>query len=270
VYLAGVALLFLMGKQRRSAIFAGIFAVVNAAAISPLILPAQQTDTSNTPYRLLLQNVLTSNPNHDLLRNWILKNDPDVVVLIEVNQRWLNDLALENVGYSYNVEVPRPDNFGIAVYSKHPIVEHDILFFSDFRVENIAVTIDLGGTPMTVVGIHPPPPKRRDGAEFRNQHIRNATAFAAMKNTPAIVAGDLNLTPFSPWFRTFTQRSSLRSSQNGFGFQGTWPAQLLPLFRIPIDHVLISDEINVMTREVGPPIGSDHLGIILDFTLKAP
>lgn len=51
--------------------------------------------------------------------------------------------------------------------------------------------------------------------------------------------------------------AGLHNSASGFGIQATWPAGF-PLFSIPIDHVLLSDNLRVAFFEVGEGVGSDH------------
>jgi endonuclease/exonuclease/phosphatase (EEP) superfamily protein YafD len=59
--------------------------------------------------------------------------------------------------------------------------------------------------------------------------------------------------------------SRLRDSREGFGIQPTWLSNK-PLFMVPIDHVLVSEGINIHKRFTGPDIGSDHRPVIVDFS----
>lgn len=78
--------------------------------------------------------------------------------------------------------------------------------------------------------------------------------------------GDFNMTPWSPKFRQLVADSHLRDTVRGFGLQPTWPAGA-PQFWIPIDHVLVSPDILVVDRRVGPDLGSDHYPVIVDIQL---
>ncbi len=51
-------------------------------------------------------------------------------------------------------------------------------------------------------------------------------------------------------------------------FQWSWPASFW-LLAIPIDHALVSEDVRVLDRRMGPSIGSDHLPIVLDIALPA-
>jgi len=80
----------------------------------------------------------------------------------------------------------------------------------------------------------------------------------------AVVAGDLNATPWSPIFHRVLDLGRLRDSREGFGLHRTWPSGIHALLRIPIDHVLVGEGVTVLRREVGPHIGSDHRPVIVD------
>ncbi|NET13198.1 MAG: endonuclease/exonuclease/phosphatase family protein, partial [Okeania sp. SIO1H6] len=100
-------------------------------------------------------------------------------------------------------------------------------------------------------------------------------------NHPVILAGDLNITMWSPDYHKLEQETGLRNSRLGFGIIPTWPARfnnsvllyiLSRFFQIPIDHCLISSEIkvvNVNTRaNSGLNLGSDHLPLITDLFIS--
>jgi endonuclease/exonuclease/phosphatase (EEP) superfamily protein YafD len=77
------------------------------------------------------------------------------------------------------------------------------------------------------------------------------------------VVGDLNVTPWSPTFRDLLQAPGLVDTARGRGLRGTWPV-CLPGMRIPIDHCLVSGDLQVLDRQVGPGVGSDHFPVMAD------
>ena len=81
------------------------------------------------------------------------------------------------------------------------------------------------------------------------------------------MAGDLNATPWSHGFRQLVRPRGLRDSALGRGVQPTWNARCWAP-RIPIDHVVVSPEVQVSARTIGPDVGSDHLPV--EATLVVP
>ena len=115
------------------------------------------------------------------------------------------------------------------------------------------------------MGTHPLPPIGRNAA-IRNEQLSAVADWVAGMHGPVVVAGDLNTTPWSPYFREFLKRSGMRDSRRGFGVQATWPDNLGSA-GIPIDHALVSDGVYVQDRRVGLPFGSDHRPIIVDLII---
>ena len=83
-----------------------------------------------------------------------------------------------------------------------------------------------------------------------------------------MLLGDLNATPWSPAFRSLLRNSDLRDSRQGFGIHSTWPSGTW-IMRVPLDHILVSGQVAVHSRVVGPDVGSDHRGVVVEFSLAS-
>ena len=84
----------------------------------------------------------------------------------------------------------------------------------------------------------------------------------------SIVAGDLNCTPWSWWFKKLLSDSGLKDSGRGNGLAATWNPFGVPLSGLTIDHVLIGSKIKCTDRFVGGHIGSDHRPVFVDFLIE--
>jgi endonuclease/exonuclease/phosphatase family metal-dependent hydrolase len=82
-----------------------------------------------------------------------------------------------------------------------------------------------------------------------------------------MLIGDLNMTSDSPVFQNFLRETGLRDTRAGFGIQATWPTNV-PVLWIAIDHCLVSDKVLVHDRRVGPGVGSDHLPLTVDVSVR--
>lgn len=269
-YLIGFAFLLLANgiAGRKWAVFiVGIFFAVNAILV--VLLWAGSTvveDDDQKIYKIVYGNVLTENPDHRSMRDLIIQADPDFVALLEVNQEWLDDLDLANLGYEYSITEPRSDNFGIAFYSRYPLEESDIHWFGRWEIPSISATAYGEGIPITFVVTHPVPPKNETLTWHRNFHMSELAEYASALDGNIILAADLNASSWSPFFRDWIETSQLQDSRRGFGVQATWPTYN-NLLRVPIDHILISNGVQVRHHEVGPHIGSDHFPLLMDFSI---
>ena len=81
-----------------------------------------------------------------------------------------------------------------------------------------------------------------------------------------IVAGDINMTPWSPVMADFLATTSLASVRSGRGTLPTWPAWS-PVLRVPIDHIFYSPAFAVESVDRIPVRGSDHIGLVSRLTI---
>lgn len=88
-------------------------------------------------------------------------------------------------------------------------------------------------------------------------------AFTHQQKDLVIIAGDLNTTMWSPYYKRLARDSGLANARKGFGILATWPS-FYPFLRIPIDHYLVSPEVRVVDLRMGPKFGSDHRPLVAD------
>ncbi|MCY3019228.1 MAG: endonuclease/exonuclease/phosphatase family protein [Planctomycetota bacterium] len=266
VFLALAAAAFWLAKRRNSAIVAAVFALVNAAAFVPLYFGGN-SPAGPAQFRVMLINVHTANTDYEAVRTAVRRERPDALVALEVNQRWVAELDHLRDEWPFRKQMPRPDNFGIVLYSRTQPVAAHILHLGEAEVPTVLARYDVAGKRLTLIGTHPVPPVNLEYVAWRNEQM--ALLAELIRATPGavVLVGDLNMTADSPVFRDFCSASGLRDSRQGFGVQATWPAHLPPLL-IPIDHCLVSREVLVRSRRVGKYVGSDHFPVIADFSVK--
>jgi endonuclease/exonuclease/phosphatase (EEP) superfamily protein YafD len=265
--LIGFTSLSLILSNMAVSFLGGVFICVNLKSIIPFYFPIQRREPRSKTSRILLSNVLRPNDHYGKLANFIHRTQPDIIVLIEISKAWLQELNPELNGYAYNHIALHYHNFGLALFSRYPLMDVHTQSFSGANVPSIIAKIDIDGSLLSLIATHPPPPKSKQEAIHRNQQLRNIAAFANLQTMPTMLVGDLNLTSWSPFFKELIHESRLRDSRLGLGIQPTWPTDK-PLFMIPIDHVLVSEGIIIHDRFTGPVIGSDHRPVIVDFSLE--
>ena len=124
----------------------------------------------------------------------------------------------------------------------------------------------LAGQTVAVYAVHPRPPDSQAKSEARDSLFAELAGLVEKETMPVIVIGDFNASPWSYAFRDFTSETQLVNSQNGYGLSATWPTNL-PLTLVPLDHMLHSDTLTTIDREVGPDLGSDHLPLSVEVSL---
>ena len=243
-----------------------VFALMNIATIAPRLLPvvAASTDSAGPIFRALLANVHSGNRDDDRIRHAITTTNPDFIMLLEVTPWLMERLANLRDRYPYRIAEPREDNFGIALFSRWPILNAAVMQIGPAGLPSIRTVLDSGGCRFTLLGTHPPPPVSAELAQDRNDQLADLARLVRQTRQPTLLLGDLNLSPWSPYFAQLLADSGLQDSAAGRSIQASWPVAWPPLW-IPIDHALYSDGIRIRYRETGPAIGSDHYPVIVDF-----
>ena len=122
----------------------------------------------------------------------------------------------------------------------------------------------------TLLGVHVYPPVSREAsAACATKQLEPVCPPGDDVPHACVVAGDLNCTSWSPRFVRFSATSGLRDTRAGWGLQATWPTWMIPLM-IPIDHCLITPDLAVSDRHLTRPLGSDHLGVVVDLQRGGP
>lgn len=259
-----------MAFQRRSgpSVVLLIGALVNGGLVLAVARPQPTPVVSKgVPLRVVSLNVHTANQEHDRVVTYLRRTEADVIVALEVDDRWARALEALDDRYPHRVVEAREDNFGIVLLSRKPFVRSRVVDLPGSEVPSIDVTLDVDGVRVPLLGTHPVPPVTPSNAAERDRQLVSIAAWAASNSGKAVVLGDLNTTPWSPRFDRLLAEGRLVRAHPHWGVVPTWMADQ-PWVALLLDHVLVSPEIGVVSMEVGPDVGSDHRPIRSD--LRVP
>lgn len=262
----------LLGR-RRTALFAGLALAWNVTLIVPLYFGGTGNASrpagvaTGKPLRGLTVNVLTHNDQKDEVLAYLREQDADFLFVMEVDDEWGAALEALKDEYPRHFIRWRGGAFGIAFFSRLPTESIDIEHIGEADIPTLLARLYApNGQSFTLVGTHPLPPVGQENARLRNGQLTAVAERVTKLAGPVMLMGDLNITGWSPYFDDLLEASNLRDTRHGFGVQGTWaPFNFVP--RLPIDHVLASEQFVVDIHRVGPDIGSDHRAVIVDFHL---
>ena len=222
---------------------------------------------SDNAIKLALFNVLTKNDKYNQLKLMINEQKPDIIILQEVDEVWLENIKELKKDYPYFLEYPRLDNFGIALYSKFPLRKPKIETWTDYEVPVITAEIKSNGNILKIYGVHTLPPTGNEYFRVRNEMLSKINEIFSDSNHPLIIAGDLNTSVYSISYKKYIKSSNLKDAQIlAKTLKGTWNAKHFPFMRISLEHVLVSPEIKVQSFDIGKNFGSDHLPVFVDLS----
>jgi endonuclease/exonuclease/phosphatase (EEP) superfamily protein YafD len=265
----GVAATLALGMPTARMAFLAALAV-NAVALLPYWTPAAGPPESSAmvhevdrPLSLVTVNVRRRNRDTDRTLAYLRDRRPDVVAVLEVDAAWAAALGQLADEYPHRVVEPRPDNFGIALLSRWPLVGAEVIDFGTHGLPSIEAEVDRPAGRFRIIATHPHPPFTPSLSAELRRHLRavgTRAADPAAGPLPCVVVGDFNATPWSAPFRDFVAASGLRDTALGRGVQPTWNARLWGA-RIPIDHIFAPNAATVLERSIGPDVGSDHFPV---------
>ena len=213
---------------------------------------------------ILTSNVLKSNRNSDALIELVKRYQPDVLVTLESDQWWEDRLRCLETEMPYSIKCPLDNLYGMHVYSRLPLREHEVCFLVEKDVPSMHTQIELR-TKDTVRAhfLHPAPPSPTENPESaqRDAELVMVARSIGDSDQPVIVAGDLNDVAWSATTRLFRKISGLLDPRVGRGMFNTFHAGY-PFVRWPLDHLFHSHHFTLHELRRLPSIGSDHFPLL--------
>ncbi|MAI72845.1 MAG: hypothetical protein CMM01_18325 [Rhodopirellula sp.] len=163
-------------------------------------------------------NVVSENVQHDRVIADLIEANPDVIAVLELtpmlDQKLRQDLPADSHVMS---RAENSGDFGVGVYSKYSLADAEYAdaeyLESVEAIDSIAVTVVVeqvrgNEEKFRLFVTHPLPPMNGDLFEKRNRHLEDVAdrihSFCEQASAiPVVLLGDLNLTPWSPWFLEF-------------------------------------------------------------------
>lgn len=275
-YAIGAGAIVLIALLRRRwivAIAAVACAVPHLIALESLVLPPPVAAArAGTPVaaqmlRVTTMNIGQNNTAEAPALSYIEATRPDVLVLQEASAATHPLVRSLLALYPYHVLQEPAAHPKPMLFSRFPILSHGAVTPSGDGPAYVEARLDVAGREVTVIGLHLNAPISSSWSRRRNRQLAAIGQAARRIEGPLIVAGDMNITPWSPYFTDFLAAAAdLMDAAQGRGWLPTWPVQAPPL-RVPIDHVLVSSEIAVVDLARGPDVGSDHFPLSAELAI---
>ncbi len=200
---------------------------------------------------------------------------PDIVVLQETTAALEETISAAGL-YAYQSSTEARERDALKVFSRLHIRAETALkrAFTEERAykQPLRLELEIDGKPLFLYAFHPETPRRLWQWRDRNAYL-SAAADAVrgdLETAPVIVAGDWNTPTWSPFFRAFLKQAGLASTAGGWLQPVTrfsLKLDAIAYVGASIDHIVVSPDISVRARRVGPDFGSNHLPVIAELVL---
>ena len=246
--------------------------LINYTKIVPVEVPwANTSSSSNDTFSLLITNVKMSNKNAQPLIDLVKKNEPDLVLVMEVNNWWGEQLKVLDKKYPYTQQTLNEVAYGMALYSKFPLKDVEVNYLNNENVPSFISNISLpNGSTFTFHSVHPVPPTHfkylPDNEGQQESALKKLGRMIEVRKFPTLVAGDLNDVVWSHVDELTGTENILYDVRVGRGLFNSYNAENL-FMRWPLDHVFVTEEFKLIKLERLQYIKSDHYPIIVELKL---
>jgi len=189
---------------------------------------------------------------------------PDVLLTVETDDRWAEDLRVLDDLYPHTVKHPQDNTYGMLLFSKMPLRNVHIDHIIKKDIPSIHAEITKDGFTFKLACLHPEPPAP-DEADSSVPRDRELVAMANRikgDSSPYAVLGDMNDVAWSDTSKKFAKISGLKDPRKGRGFFNTFHAKI-PLMRFALDHVFLTEEFKLKQIKRLPGVNSDHFPLYL-------
>lgn len=214
---------------------------------------AQRTSAATSSLSILSINTWDAADNVEQLRAYLVTGPADVVVLSELGpEKQALPAALKAV-YPYQSSCAHRYDCSIALLSRVPFEAAGTV---PYTKEMPAFVWARFAGALHVIGTHIYRPSRSPGLHARQTEA--VARFIQRIDGPVVLAGDLNMSPWSYGYKTLKTQAGLKAAR---WLTPSWPAWPVVMPQVALDHILISQDLTFVASGTGPAVGSDHLPV---------
>lgn len=268
VVTAALLALVAVRRQWRTAAVLVLAGAVSAAPVLPYVpqqamaaAPSQPT----APLKVAAVNVSYRQFSARRLLELLGEAAPDVLLIVEFTPHAAEVLATLDTRYPHTFKLPAEGPYGIAIWSRFEL--QSAAAFQLGRVPAIEARVLGPAGPFTLLGVHLSAPTSPRRAAQRDEELELLAVRRTNIDGPVIVAGDFNVTPYSPFYTDWLAATTLTDTRRHRTLSVSWPT-MLPIFGIPIDHVAVSDEFAILGHRRLENFDSDHYGIVAELAQR--
>ena len=220
-------------------------------------------------FTVLGLNVFQHNRDYAATRALIDREQPDILLLMETDRRWVDALAPTLSHYPARLLRPIGNTYGLVFATLLPVVSVRTENITDRDTPTVYARLATrGGQPFAYVGLHPRPPVPGQDTTLRDRKIEHAALRLSGGHLPGMAMGDFNDVAWSRTTRLFKQVGGFLDPRIGRGSYPTFPASVAPI-GWPLDQLFVSPGFTFRSLRVLENVGSDHRPLAAELCLEA-
>lgn len=222
-------------------------------------------------FSLMISNVYMKNEEYNRLLDQVEQSDPDILIILEPDTVWQQQMAPLRNQYAYQMEYPLGNTYGMFVYSKFPLKNSEWLFLNKDDVPCLRTQLSLPNQQSFILyAVHPVPPipdEYPDNVGEKEVALKKIGNQLDSINLPVLIAGDYNDVSWSKTSMLFEEEGEVNNVRLGRGLYNSFNANS-NIFRWPLDHIFVTEGFGLKELKRLPDIGSDHFPIYAELSLQ--
>ena len=227
-------------------------------------------NTKHTPTKrasesvsLISCNVCQFNTQYERFTDFVLAEDPDILLTMESDEKWSRALETLKDKYPTFHDVPLNNTYGMHFLTRLKVHSVKTHFFVSSDIPSIEAELETpDGQRFVFFGVHPPPPSPTEEptSKERDGDLLSVAKCVRDMKLPVVVTGDFNNVAWGKTSILFKKTSELIDARIGRGILATFHADYL-FFRAPLDLLFHSADIFIKKLFIYPTVGSDHFPV---------
>jgi endonuclease/exonuclease/phosphatase (EEP) superfamily protein YafD len=233
-------------------------------------VPPSPTVEASRPLKIFYANVRGGrNMQMDEVLADALGNDPDVIVLAEMQGYWWHRMVRLNPlpSHPYGTNLKSRNSGDVGIFSRLPVRRMEQIIIGNRVVLVVDITLEAKRN-LRLVALHSPRPNLNDRGEY-DTFWQKLRPILMEEPGPTVVIGDFNATQHSLVYEQL-EADGFRSAHEdrGRGYATTWPNGVNWIPPIRIDQAFLSSDVECLSIASGNGLGSDHKPFILDIQVR--
>lgn len=260
------ALIYTMVARGIASIVFLAAALLNAWLISPLWLGSQPAATGENGVRIVHADIYPGVTDTDVALRWMLDTQADLILVAGTTAERMEPLTRDGNPYTILFAPEIEGNAGIVALGleEWPV---DVTRTEGFSDPVYRITVGANGETINIVTSWGELASNQDKADRLAARLDTVSAAVTSSTHPVTVIGNLGATRWTHGMRTMRDTTGLRDATEGSGYLATAPVSGIPIIGgwigLPIDVVLMTEEITPLELSTGPDIGAGHLPVTL-------
>lgn len=217
-----------------------------------------QNKTSNL--KVMTYNTFKDNKKQFKIDNFVKMHDPDMIWFQELKINAYHKIY-DQLKNKYPYAYPTPSKTlrqGKVFISKYPFKV--INQTSNVNSKFTHIKLNIAKKSIDFFGVHFKSPKLYPDVIQRNSQIIELFSYMLKqeKMDRFVIMGDMNNVFWSPQFQLFYKYLNVHIYNNLFNFNPTWPSYVPSFLQVPIDNIMVSQNVCFESFQKEDSFGSDH------------